>query len=90
VRLLNVFTNTYLNDDNLADKSNVTTFALTPSWLSEQWVIEPITGSSTDVRIRNVWTGNYLNVVDQSTFSNVLSQVRNTSWLSERWRIQPQ
>jgi len=90
VRLLNVWTNTYLNDDNLPDKSKVSTFALTPSWLSEQWVIEPIAGSSTDVRIRNVWTGNYLNVVDQSTFSNVLSQVRNTSWLSERWRIQPQ
>ena len=87
VRLRNVSSNRYLNQQSFGENSKITTYDLHEDWTSEMWLAEPVAGSN-DVRFRNVWSGRYLTVVDGGDFSQVLAQTLSSqNWSSQRWAI---
>jgi len=92
VRFYNPWLGIYLNAD---DSLLVSTASLRDSWLSEQWVMEYVAGT-THVRFKNLWKTNiYLTMVDSSAYSSVNLQPLHTDgtgkpdWTSQEWDLTP-
>jgi len=86
LRIRNLWSGTYLTENNNYAGADVALQQLVPDWYSQRWTVEQATDGS--YRLRSGWGGNYLN--SSNTFNdapvNVFSYQEN--WTSQMWYIQ--
>lgn len=81
VRLKHVASGLYLHaetDGKIPALGNIK-----PEWMSAMWVLEPVAGTTDQVRIKNGWRGVYLHTES----SGLEMGAAAPGWLSARWKV---
>lgn len=81
VRLKHVETGLYLHAET--DGKIPALGTIKPQWMSAMWVLEPVAGTTDQVRIKNGWRGVYLHTES----SGLEMGAAGPGWLSARWKV---
>lgn len=81
VRLKHIETGLYLHAET--DGKIPTLGTIKPQWMSAMWVLEPVAGTTDQVRIKNGWRGVYLHTES----SGLEMGAAGPGWLSARWKV---
>lgn len=87
LRIKNVWTGTYLHQNDDVAGAATSLQPLREDWLSQRWNIE--SGPAGSYRLRCSWGSNYLNATDNYNDAPVGVYTFHASWWSQMWFIEP-
>jgi len=86
LRIKNLWSNTYLHQNNNFPGAQTSLQSLRPEWYSQRWNIEA--SDANTYRLRNSWGGNYLNNIADYDDAPVQVYSLNPGWWSQQWSIE--
>ena len=87
LRIRNLWSNTYLNQNNDFQGAGISLQPLNESWYSQRWNIEAADDGS--YRLRSGWASNYLTNSGDFIEAPVNAYALNSVWWSQMWLIEP-
>jgi endo-1,4-beta-xylanase len=87
LRIKNLWSNTYLHQNDNFPGAPTSLQTLRPEWYSQRWHIE--SGDAGSWRIRSSWGGHYLNTSADYDNAPVQVYTRVPQWWSQQWFIEP-